>query len=199
MRNADWKKRDALQTAWIAAFAAAACAVACVQTNVTRAPRDEAGAAETPRERAAAAAEHSPSPTAAVETLAASVPTPEASSRAPDPTPGPDPVRVGTAVAGEPVRLHAAPCLAQGQRVRRVIDRPESLDLSYRGAVNGVEVRQTMISGSAGFRHAKLSGGFFEADYWVRGAGISVGALGSESCRGGEPGEATFEVIAHYR
>ena len=129
-------------------------------------------------------------PGCASDPPAAVAPTPPAASP-------PSDLRAHT--AGEPVHLQAAPCRAEGRHVRLPIARPESLDPSYRGAANGIEIRRTIASGTAGFRHAKLSSGFFEADLWVRGSGISVGALGAESCKGGGPGDATFEVIAHYR
>ncbi len=185
----------------IAAAALIAIALsACVQTNVTRAPLEEG---ETARRAPAAAATATP------------VPPPTAATPVPEPAPTPaeevtlggpaetvstpPPFDLRAERAGEPIRLQAASCRAEGRHIRVPIARPASLDPSYRGAADGIEVRRTIASGTAGVRHARLSGGFLEADLWVRGSGVSVGALGAESCRGGEPADATFEVFAHYR
>ena len=100
---------------------------------------------------------------------------------------------------GDPVTLAAEPCASKGIRVRAVVPRPADLDPSYRGAVAGIEIRRTVQSGTGGFRHATLTGGVFEADLWARGAGLSAGALGKETCTGGAAARVSFEVVAHYR
>ena len=184
---------------------AAAALFSCVQTNVTRAPLEEgdgshrAPVSAAPAPSATVPAITTPSPSPTSPPAPAPVPSPSAAV-APTPPAAPSPPSdLRARAAGEPLRLQAAPCRAEGRHIRVAIERPESLDISYRGAANGIEVRRTIASGTGGFRHAKLSNGIFEADLWVRGSGISVGALGTESCKGGEPADATFEVIAHYR
>ena len=206
------------------AFAVAALALsACVQTNVGRAPLEESNEPRRVERATPVSAPPSPSPSPAPApspspsvspspapaedpsvVTPAPTPAPAASAAPPQPSvpapsPSPVPVAPKSDRAGEPFVLQAAPCKAQGRHVRVPIPRREELDGAYQGAASGIEIRRTLRSGAAGFRHARLVDGVLEADLWARGSGVAVGALGSEACKGGEAADVTFEVIAHYR
>jgi hypothetical protein len=64
--------------------------------------------------------------------------------------------------------------------------------------VPGIEIRRTVASGTGGWRNAARKGDVLEVDVWSRGSGIAIGALGSESCKGGDPADVRFEFIGHY-
>lgn len=176
-------------------------AVACVGGNVTlgTAADDPEVPHRAPSAVPRAAAVPTPTPTAAPPAPAAT-PVPAVS-----PVPSVAPVSPASAespvaqLLGDPVTLAAEPCASKGIRVRAVVPRPADLDPSYRGAVAGIEIRRTVKSGTGGFRHATLAGGVFEADLWARGAGLSAGALGKETCTGGAAASVSFEIVAHYR
>jgi hypothetical protein len=105
----------------------------------------------------------------------------------------------GVEVVGEPSRLAAELCRSSGRHLRVKIPRVDSLDGRYRGVLPGLEIRQDLRSGTAGFAHARLTGDVFEIDVWSRGSGISLSAAAEESCGGGRPGDVSFEIVAHYR
>jgi hypothetical protein len=124
-------------------------------------------------------------------------PAPEATPAAPGPTtppPGPSERSLG-----DPVPLAAPACASRGSHVRAVVPRLEDLDLSYRGAVPGIEIRRTVRAGTAGYRNARLAGGTLEVDVWARGSGLVAGAAGYETCTGGAAADVSFEIVAHYR
>jgi len=97
-----------------------------------------------------------------------------------------------------PVSMNAAPCASAGRHLSLPIPSAAGLDLSYRGAVPGIEIRRTAASGTGGWRHATRKEDALEVDVWSRGSGIAVGALGSETCKGGDPADVRFEFIGHY-
>jgi len=100
---------------------------------------------------------------------------------------------------GDAVTLAAPACASKGSHIRAGVPRSEDLDVSYRGAVPGIEIRRTVRAGTAGYRNAKLAGGTLEVDLWARGSGLVAGAVGYETCTGGAPADVSFEVVAHYR
>ena len=142
-------------------------------------------------------------------------PEPHASTPAPVPVSTPVPSSVSTVAPeaplaagrivgltqslGDPVRLTAEPCVARGIHARVVVPRPEDLDLSYAGAVPGVEIRRSAPTGTGGFRHAKLADGVLEADLWARGSGLLASSLGKETCASGAAADVSFEFFAHYK
>ena len=130
---------------------------------------------------------------------ASSVPT-AAPGEAASPPP-PSPARVGDAPAIETVTLTAHECSTKGRHVTIPVPSPGDVDASYRGAVPGIEVRRILVSGSAGYRHARLSpsGDSLEVDLWCRGGGMLLGAAGYQTCSSGSPAEARFEFVVHYR
>jgi hypothetical protein len=121
------------------------------------------------------------------------VPTAEPRETAPSP-------RGEVVSLGEPVTLSAAECSSAGRHFTVRIPSADRLDASFRGAVPGIEVRRTVVSGSAGYRNARLSpaGDSLDIDLWSRGGGMSVGALGAQTCSGGSPAEARFEFLVHF-
>lgn len=177
-----------------ALLAMAGLAAGCVGSNVTLGtaaddPEVPHRAPTAPARRAASAsAPEEPAP-----------PTPAPPSSSPAAVPAPTPAGSLVRPLGDPVALAAEPCQAKGLHVRAVVPNPEDLDTSYRGAVPGIEIRRTVRSGTAGHRNASHEGGTLEVDLWVRGGGLVAGAVGFETCTGGSPGDASFEIVAHYR
>jgi hypothetical protein len=169
-----------------------------VQTNVGRAPADESAGVARPAMAPSPAS--SPSITFRAPTSASDTLSPAAPEASAPPIADRTPARgLREEAIAPPVSVTAAPCASAGRHLSIPIPRASDLDASYRGAVRGIAVRRIIATGTGGWRNAARKGDILEIDVWARGAGISVGALGSESCKGGEAADVRFESIGHYR
>lgn len=176
-------------------FAAVLAAGCAVQTNVSRpVPDDAADIAPARTPPRATAPDPTPAPAPAPRSPS-SPPTGEVSSSdRPLSADGilPEPIAA-------PVSIAAEPCKSAGRHLSLLVPAAQDLDDSFHGAVGGIEIRRTAASGTGGWKNAIRKGGVLEVDIWARGSGILVGALGSESCKGGGPADVRFEFLAHYR
>jgi hypothetical protein len=205
--------RGSLRFLGALALGSAAVCGACVDSNVTlgTAPDDpevphRAPTVEPRPRREAAAPRPTPTPPtgAPANSDAAVTPAPESAAAPPEAPAGSASTGATSELAsalGDPVSVSAKPCESRGIHVRAVVPRPQDLDLSYRGAVHGIEIRRTIRSGAGtgGFRNAVVSSGTLEVDLWARGSGLVAGAVGYETCTGGAAADVQFDLIAHYR
>lgn len=176
---------------------AALLAVGCqVQTNISRSPP------ESPVESGPV---FTGAPAPASERVSTPAPVARTAPVAPDSVSGAGSLLPLPAIRSEAivlaVSLTAAPCSSVGRHLSLPIPTAKDLDDSYRGAVRGIEIQRAIASanGTGGWKNATRRGDVLEVDVWARGSGIVVGALGSESCKGGEPADVRFEFLGHYR